>query len=199
MRTPLALVLLCSLVIAAQGQSTHTRRAPLGPDGVPHFAGDTLRLTTLAPSHTEVRRFARKQKNYDRLKLAVLKTYPYARLALRIIRQAESEIAAQGLKPKEERNYTQRLEKELFKKYETDLRKLTVYQGQVLIKLIDRETGITAYQLIKDFRSGRTAFLYQMVARIYGSNLKSEYDPALDIAVEAVVNELLADGLIRPF
>lgn len=63
------------------------------------------------------------------------------------------------------------------KRFEKQVRKLTVTQGIILVKLIDRETGRTSYQVIKDLKGGFTAFFWQGIARIFGNNLKTEYDP----------------------
>ncbi len=60
--------------------------------------------------------------------------------------------------------------------FENPLRKLTFSQGRMIIKLIDRETGNTSYDLIKDYKGGFSAFFWQSVARVFGSNLKDEYD-----------------------
>ena len=62
--------------------------------------------------------------------------------------------------------------------FEKDVRHLTVTQGIILVKLIDRETGRTSYQVIKELKGGFTAFFWQGIARIFGNNLKTEYDPA---------------------
>ena len=65
---------------------------------------------------------------------------------------------------------------------------MTRYEGVILLKLIDRETSHTAYNIIKDFRSGFTAGFYQMLARLFGNNLKLEYDPdGEDAMLEQIV------------
>ncbi len=74
------------------------------------------------------------------------------------------------------KKYLAKYEKEVFKKYEADLRKLTINQGRLLLKLIDRECNSTSYDLIRNYRGSVSAFFWQGVARIFGSNLKSEYD-----------------------
>ena len=64
---------------------------------------------------------------------------------------------------------------------------MTVSQGKVLVKLIDRETGQTSYELIKELRSGFTAFMWNSIAILFGNNLKAEYDPVEDADIEAIV------------
>jgi hypothetical protein len=79
-------------------------------------------------------------------------------------------------------------EKELKAQFEDQLKDLTMNQGRILLKLIDRETGNTSYQLVKDFRGGFQAFMWQGVARLFGNNMKAEYDPeGEDIIIERAI------------
>ena len=79
-------------------------------------------------------------------------------------------------------------EKEINEEFGGDLRDLTFTQGKILLKLIDRETGNTSYDLVKELRGGFTAFFYQGFARIWGYNLKSDYDPKdEDELIETIV------------
>ena len=85
------------------------------------------------------------------------------------------------------------VEKELLDEYEDDLKKLTITQGRILIKLVDRETGATSYELVKELRGSFSAFFWQAFARIFGSTLKAEYDPyGEDRLIEEIV--LLIDN-----
>lgn len=89
---------------------------------------------------------------------------------------------------REREKYLKVKEKELFAKFEQPLRHLTISQGRILIKLIDRETGNTSYELIKSLKGRFSAFVWQGVARLFGSNLKSEYDSiGKDIEIENIV------------
>ena len=73
-------------------------------------------------------------------------------------------------------------------RFEKEVRKLTVSQGIILVKLIDRETGRTSYQVIKELKGNVTAFFWQGIARIFGNNLKTEYDPeGEDRVIEDIV------------
>jgi len=81
-----------------------------------------------------------------------------------------------------------RAEKEINKEYGGELKDLTFSQGKILIKLIDRETGETSYDLVQTLRGKFTAFFYQTFARIWGYNLKVRYDPlGEDRQIEAIV------------
>jgi chaperonin GroEL (HSP60 family) len=77
---------------------------------------------------------------------------------------------------REKKAYTKQVEKELRANFEEDLKKLTITQGRMLIKLIDRETGSTSYELVKELRGNLSAIFWQALARVFGSNLKTEYD-----------------------
>jgi len=87
-------------------------------------------------------------------------------------------------------------ERKLIAEFESDIKNLTYSQGQILLKLIDRESGKTSYEILKQFRGSTTAFMWQSVARLFGNNLKSEYDPEKDDKqIESIVC-LLENGLL---
>jgi hypothetical protein len=88
------------------------------------------------------------------------------------------------------------VEKEVFAEYEGDIRDMTITQGRLLIKLIDRETQNTSYALIKDYRGKLAAAFWQGIARIFGTNLKEEYDPnGEDAIIESIILEIDAGRL----
>ena len=94
------------------------------------------------------------------------------------------------------RDFLQSYEKDLLAQYEGDIRKLTFTQGKILIKLIDRETQNTSYDLIRQYRGKFSATFWQGVARIFGANLKSDYDAnGDDYLIEQVVREIEAGRL----
>ncbi len=105
----------------------------------------------------------------------VKRTLPYAKLVASELSQVNMKLASIP-NDKERKKYLGQFEKEVFKKYEADLKKMTINQGRLLLKLIDRECEQTSYDLIKVYRGSVSAFFWQGVARVFGSNLKSEYD-----------------------
>jgi hypothetical protein len=105
----------------------------------------------------------------------VKRTLPYAKLVASELSQVNMKLASIP-NDKERKKYLGQFEKEVFKKYEADLKKMTINQGRLLLKLIDRECERTSYDLIKVYRGSVSAFFWQGVARVFGSNLKSEYD-----------------------
>ena len=117
----------------------------------------------------------REKRYYKRLVRNIKIALPYARLAARKLREINAELAR--IEDEEKREaYLKKAEKKLFNDFEQPLRKLTFSQGRILIKLIDRETGETSYNLIKEYKGGFSAFFWQSVARLFGSNLKKEFD-----------------------
>lgn len=135
--------------------------------------GDTLTVVDMVPvmifrRPVDTRRYARLIHNLKQV-------YPIAKEANRTLREIEAHIATLPSQ-KEKDAYVKAMEKKLKTQYTPVLRKLTFSQGKILIKLIDRETGSTSYQLVKELRGGFSAFLWQGVARLFGANLKDRYD-----------------------
>ena len=117
----------------------------------------------------------RESRKYKRLVKNIKVALPYARLAARKLQHINARLAR--IEDEKEREaYLKKAEKQLFAEFEQPLRKLTFSQGRLLIKLIDRETGETSYDLIKEYKGGFSAFFWQSVARLFGSNLKKEFD-----------------------
>ena len=136
-----------------------------------------------------------KNWRYRRLVHNVKKVYPYAVIVRK--RLVETMDTLQYISSeKEKRKYLKELEKEVFDEYETDMKHMSLIQGKLLIKLIDRETQNTSYSLIREYRNGVTAFFWQGIARLFGANLKSEYDPdGQDRNIERIVRKI-EEGVI---
>ncbi len=134
-------------------------------------------------------------RRHARLVYNIRRVYPFAL----IVRQEFGRInRVLEILPNDQarRNFLKQYEKELLEKYEGDMRKLTFTQGKILIKLIDRETQNTSYELIRQYRGGFTAVFWQGVARIFGANLKTVYDPAgEDYLIEQILIEIEAGRL----
>jgi len=116
------------------------------------------------------------KRRYRRMILNIKKAYPYARIAGVRLKELDDHLVTLNSE-KERKEYIEQAEKEIMQEFEKDVRHLTVTQGIILVKLIDRETGRTSYQVIKELKGGITAFFWQGIARIFGNNLKTEYDP----------------------
>lgn len=129
------------------------------------------------------------EKNrYLRLKRNVLRVLPYAIYAQRRYEQLDRDLALANSK-REEKALIKACEQEIKEKINNEVKNLSVSQGKILIKLIERQTGNTSYDLVKDMKGGITAFVYQGVARVFGHNLKSTYDPAEDFEIENIIRE----------
>ena len=127
---------------------------------------------------------------YYRLRFNVIKVFPYARLVA--VKLNEMNLAMADMKSdKEKRRYRKKVEDQVRKDFEEQIKKLSINQGKVLIKLIDRETGHTSYELIKDLKGSLSAFFSQGMARVFGHNLKDEYDPeGRDRTIEMIVQQI---------
>ena len=132
-----------------------------------------------------------------RLANNVKKVYPYAKLAGAKMQEYDSILA--NINDKTERNrLMKQAEKEITDQYTEELKNLTITQGLILVRLIDRETGNTTYQVVRELRGKVRAFFYQGFARLWGYNLKTEYDPhnnPEDDEIETIMT-LLERGVI---
>jgi len=116
------------------------------------------------------------KRRYRRMIRNIKKAYPYAQIAGVKLKELDDHLATLDSE-KEQKAFINQAEKEIMDQFEKQVKRLTVTQGIILVKLIDRETGRTSYQVIKELKGGFTAFFWQGIARIFGNNLKTEYDP----------------------
>jgi len=155
--------------------------------------GDTVPMVDLATTHVESRwtaRDRRQAERYDRLTRNVLRVYPYARITGHLLREYEHDLA-QMERGNDQELYLKLAEAELRAEFEAEVKDLTISQGKVLIKLIDRETGRTSYDLVKTLRGSFTAFMWQGMARMFGHDLRGSYDPdGDDKLVELIVQRV---------
>jgi hypothetical protein len=162
-------------------------------DGVTMPEIQIKEVTVLGKSSDKTRRvWARR---YDRLVYNLKTVYPYAL----IVRQRLSEVnedLARMTTDRERRRYIKDVENNVLGEYEDDARNMTITQGRLLIKLIDRETQNTSYELIRLYRGGISAAFWQGIARIFGTNLKEQYDPyGDDIVIELIIQDIEAGRL----
>ena len=157
------------------------------------YQGDTIPAQTLEWVWVDGKLSAaqsRKKAEWTRLRNAVYVTYPYARRAGAIINDINSKLASFPTKDKR-KGYLKTREKELKKEFADPLSDLSVYQGKVLMKLINRQTGNNCYELISEYKGGFTARFWQTVAFVFGSNLKKSYDASgEDKQIESIVMEV---------
>jgi len=156
-------------------------------------SGDTIPSGYLPPVLVETK-LSRKWRDYwanwTRLRNAVYVTYPYAKAASRIMNDINAKLVNVSDK-KQRRAIIRSREKELKKEFTDKLTNLSVYQGKVLMKLINRETGNNCYEIIEEYKGFVTAAFWQTVAVVFGSNLKQSYDAAgKDIDMEKIVRDV---------
>ena len=142
------------------------------------------------------KRFKRK---YRKLERDVRKVYPYSKVFSNYLERYDSIMDTLNNYSGIKRYYQKRkifsaIEDELLFNYDYSIRKLTRRQGRILIKLIDREANRTSYQIIKDFRNIFTAGFWQITARIFGHNLKTNYNPLKgeDRMIEYIIGRIEA-------
>ena len=184
------LLFLIAVSISLSGYAQKDQKPPLFPvngevfhiDSMPTVIIDEV-LISSRPSY----KTRRKIRRYNKLVKKVKKVYPYAVIANQRMIDIENELVnVRGGRTRKQ--FIKDEEKKLIKEFEAKLVKLTFSEGRILIKLIDRQTGNTSYELIKEMRGSLSAFFWQSIAIMFGSNLKSEYDPQEeDIMIENII------------
>ncbi len=147
--------------------------------------GDTIPVVHMKPMY--VFRRPLDTRRYERMIRNLKAVYPIARYANQKLLEMEEELSKMP-NPKDQQRYAKQVEKELKEQYTPILKKMSLSQGKMLIKLIDRETGRTSYDLVKDMRGSFRAFFWQGIARMFGANLKDTYDGEGD---DKILEELI--------
>jgi len=132
---------------------------------------------------------------YQRLVRNVKAAYPYAKLAGAKLIELDQELVAID-SDKRRKELIKDTEKKIRAEFEEDVKKLTITQGRILIKLIDRETGNTTYHVLQNLKGNVSAVFWQAIARIFGSTLKSEYDPQGEDELIEMIITLIEAGQI---
>lgn len=131
---------------------------------------------------------------YYILRRKTIKVYPYAKMASERLEQLNDSLA--GMKRKRQRKkYTKRVQKYIEGEFSEELKKLTRTEGQILVKLIYRQTGTTAFGLVKELRSGWRAFWYNTTAKMFDISIKEEFHPDLiheDYLIEDILQRAFA-------
>jgi hypothetical protein len=169
-------------IVKKARQDTVLHSVVINGDTMPHI---DLKEIAILPPKVFKNRFQERQ--YWRLVYNLKKVLPYSKIVATTVNDVESRLAA--LKTdKERRRFIKSTEDSLWKKYEGDMRQMTITQGKLLFKLVDRETSNSTYYWIDSFRGSFSAFFWQGMARLFGTNLKSEYDPkGEDLLIEQIV------------
>lgn len=186
---PFTFLLLLVQVANGQNGSYDTLRveAYITPEGdtIPESWLPTVEVKSVMTAQQKLN-----MQNWTRLRNAVYVTYPYALRASVIINEVNGQLV--NITDEKQRKAIIKLrEKDLKRDFADKVTSLSVYQGKVLMKLIKRETGNNCYELIKEYKGGFNAGLWQTVAFLFGSNLKQPYNPAgEDQEIEKFVREV---------
>lgn len=183
----------------AMSQDVLPRHPEYGPNDTITVYATMLEDGTLVPTGVlpdawcigKMNAYHRKQmEKWTRLRKAVYVTYPYALQAGQTISVINSQLA--GVKDKSERKrIIMSHEAALKTTFSDKVTNLSVYQGKVLMKLINRQTGNNCYEILKEYKGGANARFWQTVAFVFGSNLKQDYDAyGSDKEIEGYVNEI---------
>jgi hypothetical protein len=190
----LFIVIISSLSASAQVTSLPVKMPVLGKNDTIRVAGTNdngemipwIPLNEVVIYGYRIFKTPADQVAFNRLRYNVMKVMPYALFAKRRYEQLEREVASTEDK-KERKKFVKQCDKEIKDMFNREIKELTITQGQILTKLIDRELGRTTYDIVKETKGGITAFLYQSVARVVGHNLKSTYDPKQDRDIESII------------
>ena len=138
-------------------------------------------------------------KRYVILRYRVKKVYPYAKLASERIIKIDARVDSIKSKRKK-RVYLKKLEKFVYAEFSDELRKLSRSQGRILVKLLNRQTGLTAHKIVSEYRNKFRALLYNTAASFYSISLKDEYEPFVDYEdylIEDILQRSFSDGSLK--
>lgn len=139
------------------------------------------------------------KRRYLILRRKTIKVFPYAKLAAEKLTELNDSIK-RIKKRRHKKRYTKKIQKYIEKEFSAELKKLTRTEGQILIKLVHRQTGTTAFALVKELRSGWRAFWYNTTASLFDISLKEEYNPKEvqeDYLIEDILQRAFAGNLLN--
>lgn len=152
--------------------------------------GDTLILANLDDiSITSFRSFADpdEQRKYNKFRRYAAKVFPYAKEAIRIFREVE--YASEHMSRRDKKKTLKRLEAELTEEFEEPLSKLTKLQGKIMLKMIEKETGRTTYDLVREVKGRFRAFYWNQFSKLYSYDLKEGYEYGKYKILDAVLSD----------
>lgn len=172
-------LLFCFWISGVRSQSVETYVVPaqvIDGDTVPVLVLDEV--TVNPPVETQNTTSITPVK-YSKLVRDIKKVYPYA-VTVSIKLNEYNEIISKITDDGEKKKYLKKAEQEIKDEFTDDVENMTLSQGVILLKLIDRETGNSSYEIVKELRGAIRAIFWQALARFFGANLKVKYDPAGD-------------------
>ncbi|MBD1261201.1 DUF4294 domain-containing protein [Maribacter polysiphoniae] len=137
---------------------------------------------------------------YYILRRKTIKVFPYAKMAAERLQELNDSLS-KIKKPRKRKKYTKKVQKYIEGEFSDELKKLTRTEGQILVKLIYRQTGYNAFDLVKELRNGWRAFWYNTTAKMFNISLKEEYNPEMvqeDYLIEDILQRAFAAGKLEP-
>lgn len=175
--------LILTLALCLACLCSHAQKVKQGTTYMYYYldeAGDTVYMDVIPPAwvfpkgsrvdKVQWRRYCKLVYNFN-------KVYPYALLGKELVRETDEYIAKNGLNRLQKDRYILSIQKDLLENFESVVRHMTISQGQLLVRLVDREIGKSSFSIVKDYKSGLAAGFWQGVAKLFGQNLKNRYDP----------------------
>lgn len=178
--------------LAIQAQKDHEEKVTINGKVMTALItdGDTMILADLDDvSITSMRSFenAEEYRKFQIYKRYALKVYPYAREAIKIFK--EMEVATATLNKRKRKRHIRKLQKELKQEFSDPLKKLTRTQGQILVKMIERELDTPMHRLLKELKGSFTAGYWHQFSKMYGYDLKRGYVEGDDSILDAVLQD----------
>lgn len=140
-----------------------------------------------------------KRRKYLILRRKTRKVYPYAKMAADTLSKLVYDLN-DIQKRRQRKKYIKRMQRFMEERFTPELKKLTRTEGQILVKLIHRQTGVTMYELIKEYRNGFKAFIYDRTAHLFNISLKREFEPKKeyeDYLIEDILERSFQDGILQ--
>lgn len=187
----IVVILLCSFF--AKAQVVEKDIIIIEGDSVARIK-DTIHLEEVV--FTKEKMTEEERKAYETLRNRVYKTFPYAKIASEKLSILDRNLKKLD-KPKDKKRFLKLAESYMQEEFEPRLKKLSRKQGQILVKLINRQTGETTYDLIKEYKSGWKAYWSDKTASVFDIDLKREYDPyndSEDYVIETILQRAFLNG-----
>ena len=179
-----------AIMIAQQTDFPGDQFVLIDGDSIPTYGIPLKEVIVFQPLHFKT---PQELKRYLILRRKTLKVYPYAKMAAERLTILNKRLESLNSK-RSRKKYLKRMEKFIFGEFEEELKKFTRSEGQILIRLVHRQTGTTTYDLVKELRTGWKAFWYQTTASLFKLSLKDIYDPE-----DSLEDYLIEDILQRAF
>jgi hypothetical protein len=181
-------ILLCSNLTLAQSKGA-IQLVGQSKDSVPEFMLDDF---TITPMDADFR------KEYNSAKYYAMRVYEYAMIASEMLNEFEDSLTKMD-KSRDRNKYLKQINKFLKDEFGDEIAKMSINRGKVLMKIIHKETGLTAYEIIKNYKGGTSAVMWQGTVKMFGTTLKYEYQPKAEDRALAKVLEEIEQGKIKPY